>query len=273
MSYAANEQSPSDSQPVELYEISAGGSLYRLTSDHQALTSDGEVYQPVSLDRSAIQVNDAERNDLTISVDATLPFIQSFVGARPSDPARVRIIRAQYADLDDRVILFDGPVTGIKFVQNGSVAEVRVASPRKLTNRPCPSRNFGGRCSLSLYGALCGVDPTGFRITAEVAEVQGRQLVVPAATAFEDGYFSGGSISFVSRTGREARSISSHLADVIELSIAPPSGLIYEGLEVELQAGCDRSYGTCTSRFANSNRFGGFPNIPTTNPTSDGVNP
>lgn len=274
MSYASYEQSSSDSRPVELYEISAGGTLYRLTSDHEPFVYDGQTYEPVSMMRSAILINDVERNDLTVTVDATLEFVRSFVTSKPSDLARMTIYRTQYDVTGERIVLFSGPVTGVTFTNNGAVAEIKVATARRVTNRPCPFRNFGKNCSLSLYGPVCAVDPEGFRLTqCTVADADGRRLIIPQASTRDDGYFTYGSLSFIAAAGLETRSISSHVGDMVELAQSPPRGLIYPGLRVDLLAGCDRALGTCSSKFNNLGNFGGFPYVPDTNPTQDGIDP
>ena len=43
------------------------------------------------------------------------------------------------------------------------------------------------------------------------------------------------------------------------------------GARVSLYAGCDKGLNTCKDKFANFNRYGGFPFIPIKNPFESGV--
>ena len=271
MSLFQTESSIQDSRPVELYSLTIAGTTYYLTTHNQSVTSQGTVYLPHPIQRGPIETNDSNRNDIAVRVQSDLAAIAQFQAMRPSDLTSMTIRRAQLADPDEAVVIFSGFVSEVRFTNKASVAEFRIAPARKLTNRPCPSRGFGARCSWSLYGNGCGVDAQLFRVEGTVSEVDERRLIIPAAASKEDGYFDFGSIEFRHAGGVESRAIDSHQGDIIELMLPYPTNVLYAGIEVTLLAGCDRKYSTCAGKFQNNERFGGFASIPLTNPTTDGI--
>jgi uncharacterized phage protein (TIGR02218 family) len=265
------ESSVQASRPVELYRIVVAGTAYTLTTHTETVTSGGVDYLPHPIQRGPIQAVDANRNDVSVKVRSDLACIAQFQAMRPSDVTSVSIMRAQLSDPDEVVTIFSGAVSEVRFTDQAAVAELRISPERKLTNRPCPSRGFGGRCSWSLYGQGCGVSPDLHSVTGEILEVDDRRLVIPVAAGEVDGYFADGSIEFSHAGGVESRAISSHKGDVIELTLPYPTNVLFPGLVVKLLAGCDRKYSTCSAKFQNNTRFGGFASIPLINPTTDGI--
>lgn len=71
-------------------------------------------------------------------------------------------------------------------------------------------------------------------------------------------------------TGGTRRSIQSHSGGTLLLQ-APILKAIAAGARVSLYTGCDKAASTCSVKFQNFSRFGGYPYIPLRNPFENGV--
>jgi uncharacterized phage protein (TIGR02218 family) len=136
-------------------------------------------------------------------------------------------------------------------------------------NRPF-GRIFHPRCSAVLGDHACSVDlalgPFAFDGTVS-AWGEPMRVAIVAATGPADGWFAGGRI--VVNSG-PANGLAAHIRHDKALSdgarelslwdtfgIAPAAGDL-----VRVEAGCDKSFATCSAKFANALNFRGFPDIP-----------
>ena len=139
-------------------------------------------------------------------------------------------------------------------------------------------------CNHRLYSPACGVSETGnyggygFQHTASVASLNasGNTVVVDSMASlvspypvYANGFFTDGSLRFTSG----GYTYKSHILDHTGTTLILMSNLpvLEVGNTVVIQAGCDFSHSTCTSRFNNLSRFLGMPLIPKRNPTTDGA--
>lgn len=281
MSYESFQTSNELSRPVELYEFNLAGSLYYLTSGPEDITVGGQLYQSAAIERGALVINDSERSPLKVKIDATQEYISKFIALTPSTQSGLVIRMVQLGDLTDVVYLFSGTISSFSYKEGGNVLEVSVEPARKGSEKSSLLYTFSRKCSYALYGADCGVDsigtsPLGYAYRTDnalVSEVSGRQLVVPQAKNFPVGWFTGGHIEFEYQGEAQSMLIVTHDQDLIELSIPYPTEYLVGGSRITLYAGCDRSYGTCSSRFGNQVRFGGFPSVPSKNPFTSKIQP
>ena len=125
-------------------------------------------------------------------------------------------------------------------------------------------RLYTASCSADLGDARCGVTPSAS--TATVAETDGRlSLTAPALSGYGDGYLTGGRLLFTTgaNTGF-ATEIRSHRTDggtvALQLWQAAPQP-IAPGDGFTAQAGCDKRFATCRSKFDNVVNFRGFPHM------------
>ncbi len=160
----------------------------------------------------------------------------------------------------------------------GSVASVDPASLSlklvfksymELLNVPLPRRLFQPGCPYALFDAGCGVAKT-----INVRYWTGTVAAAPSPTASAipftgtrpvDSYklgtvtFTSGALKNMSRSvASDADSGASH---VIQVAVPFPSAPAV-GDTFTYTQGCDKTYSMCVSRFANGNRFGGFPFVP-----------
>lgn len=133
--------------------------------------------------------------------------------------------------------------------------------------RPGLRAKFQRSCRHALYGRGCLLDPEDFAVTGALSAISGTVVTVAAAAAQPDGYYLGGMLrspdgvlSYITgHTGSQLRlqRLSYSLMQAIEAGMP---------FDVAIYPGCDHSYPTCASKFANDLRYGGFDFIPQKNP-------
>ena len=132
-------------------------------------------------------------------------------------------------------------------------------------------RVFHSRCDAVLGDARCAVDLGAAALSFEaiVAAVldEGRTLRFNAAdVTAQAGWFAWGRCAWLSgaATGLDARvrSDASHDGGRDVSLWDTPRAAIAAGDRVRLEAGCDKTAGTCRTKFANFVNFRGFPHLP-----------
>ena len=130
-------------------------------------------------------------------------------------------------------------------------------------------RLYTAKCGADLGDARCKVDLTApaLRGSGVVTAVQGTSVFLASGLdGFADGLFTAGRLSWTSGANAGlAVEIKAHgfaagqarltLWQAMPEQVAPGDGFT-------VTAGCDKSFATCRARFANTDNFRGFPQIP-----------
>jgi uncharacterized phage protein (TIGR02218 family) len=126
-------------------------------------------------------------------------------------------------------------------------------------------RLYTARCGADLGDARCKVDlgSPALRGNGAVSVVEGTSIFVASGLdGFADGWFSLGRLTWTSGANDGlAIEIKQHRLARLTLWQAMPEG-IAAGDTFTVTAGCDKSFVTCRARFANTDNFRGFPQIP-----------
>lgn len=270
-SFNALEISTERSYPTELYVLTLGSLSYFYTNAESLVRIDGEDYQPEAITRTRLeQGSDAANRTLTITVPAANEFARLFIGSPPGDQTSVSIFRLQPDELPGpvRLLQYKGTVNDVKFLNDGTSAEIVTRTIEALGNRSIPRYSFGGPCQHVLYGPGCLVDPALFQHVGTITAVASSVLTVSGAGAFLGNWFRGGFCRMVS--GGDYRMITKHLGTSITL--IQPFAYDVTGEEIQLFAGCDHNYdGDCRFKFNNQERFGGWPWVPSKNVFATGI--
>ncbi len=166
----------------------------------------------------------------------------------------------------ERVLLDAGHVGEIRRNDRSFEAELRGLTHLLDQDK---GRIFQSACAAALGDARCGINLAlpAHRVLVTVSATDGRLLLsAPGAGAFAAGFFDFGMAEFI--TGANAglkaeikrHSLAAGVATVTLWSA--PSGVILAGDQIALTAGCDKTFGTCLGKFANTANFRGFPHIP-----------
>jgi uncharacterized phage protein (TIGR02218 family) len=189
------------------------------------------------------------------------------------DDARVSVWLVNWADVEQRLLLESGFVGEIKRGDAAFTAEVRGLAKAFDEER---GRLYLRACSADLGDARCGV--TAAVIEGTVASSDGRiGLTAPGMDSYPDGHFTGGRLVFTSGGNLGfASEIKRHAARDGEVAFqlwqAAPHP-IAPGDAFTVSPGCDKSFATCRTKFANGDNFRGFPHIPGNDFIIGGVRP
>lgn len=129
-------------------------------------------------------------------------------------------------------------------------------------------RRFMRTCSADLGDTHCRVDLTQARYLTHtpVQSVQDASHVTVMLSGFSDRWFTNGQIRVISGAQKGTIcAIKAHRQDNDRAQITiwtPLSPALDVGDQIELRAGCDKSFATCGAKFANRVNFRGFPHIP-----------
>jgi len=272
MTYAANDLSVSNGEPVEFYRFTGPFGVFRYTTSHDAETLNGEQYLPLpGLRRTAIEtgsvIDTLTTNDISVPCDCELALLYNY-GLTPRT-LNVTVYRAHRGDdwATDYSIEWTGIGTGYSVTND--VATISTGSVlQALLNGNLSSVYYQRICNHTLFDARCKAVRADFTVTATVTHAIG-QLITVDNDGFGDGNLTIGTITLL-RTGEE-RSIVSNVSDVIKIGYQFID--IQVGDTVELTQGCDHlKLGHCTTRFNNVANYGGFDDVPVKNPFDSLVN-
>lgn len=187
------------------------------------------------------------------------------IAAGRYDGAAVTAWEADWTDVGDRRVTFRG--TFGEVVRGGGAFRVELRGLSEALNRP-RGRVFQSLCPAVLGDAECGVNLSAAELTAEVA-VDGAgdaELFWVSIDAFEPGWFERGRVVVLDGA-------AAGLSEAIRRDVRADGGRRIElwaslpvrpaaGDRVRIEAGCDKRFATCRAKFANGERFRGFPDIP-----------
>lgn len=268
--YAAVE---SGAQPVWLYEVTLQSPtpvVWRFTSSASAITSSSQVFTPRAATHSGLRrTQRLDRDEVTLefALEDALP-AALFLPCPPSARVLVKIWEIAYAAPDTRTLVFTGYLRQPELV--GPQARVSISGLSDELDRKAPAYLLQPRCNYSLFDGNCGLSAGAWEKAGTITALAGEQVTVSAATVPSAAYLVQGRLVSGDGLDYEVRTIRAATAAVgggwlltlnRALARASVSGA------VTLRPGCDGGWDTCRTTFANGNRFGGTPHLPTRNPT------
>lgn len=263
MTYDALETGAQSGKPVELYEFTHGTNVYRYTSAEADITHQLQTYSAQPLSRSAIEATqEMARGSIKLSCARTLPLLDLFKIAPPSDVITVVIKRVHRGD-SEAVVIWMGRILNVQW-RGGLQSEIHCESIYTSIKRPGLRRMYQKQCPHVLYSTQCGVSKSAYKVTRTVASVSGLGVTMSDMGSFESGRFAGGYIEWMQSGIAERRSIRQHAGAVLTINFQA-AGLT-AGVSVDIYPGCDHTIAVCNSKFSNSANYGGMPFIPTKNP-------
>ncbi|MDB5546472.1 MAG: beta-tubulin [Hyphomicrobiales bacterium] len=181
------------------------------------------------------------------------------------DGASVEIWLVDWREPTHRILLDAATLGEVRRGEQGFTAELRSLAHRLDEER---GRRFQRGCAADLGDSACRVDLTApaFRMVTRITGAPSLGACVTPAGGFASGWFTGGVLSVRSGVNDGAKlSVKSHRVSGAQAQIVfwtPPAAMFAVGDEVELVAGCDKSFAMCGVKFANRINFRGFPHIP-----------
>ncbi|MEH6951030.1 DUF2163 domain-containing protein [Nitrobacter sp. NHB1] len=182
------------------------------------------------------------------------------------DAAEVTTWLVDWSDVSLKILIARGTMGEVRREGSAFTAELRGLADALAQDS---GRLFTARCGVDLGDSKCRVDLTSstFRGSGAVTALEGTSIVaVSNLNGFADGWFTAGRLAWTGGANAGvAVEVKQHrvVAGEVRLSLwramAEP---IAVGDGFTITAGCDKSFATCRDRFANTDNFRGFPQIP-----------
>lgn len=276
MTFNALHESIQDSEPREFCEITHGSTTYRIAFGNRDLVVGSTIYTAEPSARGEIEPAGAGKPS-TVSV--TLPINHAFVKrylqqATPPKSITCVITCAQSDGSTEQQ--WTGYVQGISVDDDNTEATFRVLSrAAKTMLRVLPTVTAGRKCPLVWGGTRCGVTKASYAVTANVLLIDGYKVRVNLSTVLvSDPYRAkwarGGELKHAASgetmTILEQDDLSPGVSTIAVLTLQAQVIGMQVGDSVTVYPGCSREISECSGKYANKNRFGGFPQLPTQNP-------
>lgn len=263
MTFEARELSTQDGAPVELYMFALDTRVWRYTSSDREIESGGHVFKPRPITRSNIEsTNEKARLGLTLRAPRSLEVAELYIITPPTQA--VTLVVQQFHQGDSEVAtIWTGRIVSVDFT-GGIAAEITLEPVYTSIRRIGLRRLYQRQCPHVLFGPACKVDKAAHRIDGTIASISGTVVSVSAVSGEADGWAAGGYLEWTVDGATDRRFIDSHTGAALDLGMSTYG--LSVGMAVSVYPGCDHTIATCNSKFANEQRFGGFPYFPQKNP-------
>lgn len=262
MSYSSIEASVQDGSPVELYQFEQGVSTWRFSSSQDQVVFNNVVFSPYPIQRDRVkQSQDVFKNTMKLRFPRGSEFASQFIGFSPDEITTVTIFRGHATDtLGEFEVYWKGRIMGASV--SDQTVDLECEPIFTSLRRPGLRAKYEYTCRHTLYGRGCEVAKELYRLDgAIISASNGTDIQVAGANAQPDGYYVGGLLISPDSIGRF---IVGQSGDI--LTINRPLASLIVAATVSIFPGCDHLLATCGGKFNNSEKFGGFPWVPTRNP-------
>lgn len=236
------------------------GAGIALTSHDEALEVDGVLHDPVpglvpaSITRSLGL--DSGTSEVTGALTSAALDEDDLALGR-WDGAKMQLTAADWADPGGETIsLLGGEIGSVSIDGDSFTADLQGAAV-KLGNPVCPSTS--AECRAQFGDPQCRVDLAGRTERATVVESGASMLILDQTI---DDRFVLGRLRYLSGANCGRTSVilaaTGSSVQVRDLPRAP----VEAGCRIELREGCEKTFATCVSRFANAANFRGEPHLP-----------
>ncbi len=183
------------------------------------------------------------------------------------DNAEIEVYLVNWTNPSQRVLQRVGNVGEVKRGSLSFMAEVRglahnLQQPQgRIFQQTCDAEIGDGRCTVNL-------GTTAFSITSSVANIQTDQSFTSIDLAsYLTNWYNGGKVEWLTGPNAGTKSeVKGHVRQSEDLSVISLWQQLGSPMQVgdqfKITAGCDKTFGTCKSKFGNQTNFRGFPHIP-----------
>lgn len=239
------------------------GEKIGFTDCDEPLTFDGTVFEAqAGFDASEIQSSIGLNVDNLEAAGAlqSTKLDSTRLSKGDYDHAKIEIWLVNWQDSSQRILQRKGNLGEVTYGQGHFTAEVRGLA--HLMNQE-EGRLFQYGCDAILGDGNCGVNLNSatYQSTAIVLVVDGNALQLSGLQSYTDDWFTRGTL----RVGIANLEIKRHrkFASFARIELwSAPKIVITVGSVVTVQAGCDKQFSTCQSKFVNAPNFRGFPHMP-----------
>ncbi|SLN59881.1 DUF2163 domain-containing protein [Pseudooctadecabacter jejudonensis] len=245
------------------------GTTYGFTDHDRPLTFDGITFKADAgmtaraiVSATGLSVDNSEA--MGALSDAAIT--EADIEAGRFDGAEVKAWLVNWADVEMRSLRFAGSIGELRRAGGAFHAELRGLT--EMLNQP-QGKIYQTACPAVLGDGACAFDLNTDGFFAELSVVQieeARRLIFPDMTTFEPAWFERGRLRVLSGAAEGLIAVikrdrfvgeDRHIEvwEAFRAELAP-------GDLVRLEAGCDKRFETCRTKFNNLVNFRGFPDIP-----------
>lgn len=236
-------------------ELTFGGNTYTLGPG----ITRSRVRFVVGVEVSTLDIKLLDILATTISGKALLPFIagRGFYGAN------LRLLKVFWGIGDTGPVgaldWFTGRVTDCDL--DRYEARLSVKSGLELLDTMVPREVYQPGCLNTLYDSACGATRTLFT-GAATGSTDARRITFSHNISQPNGWFDRGTLTFTSGPNSGvSRTVRTHVGSDITV-LSPWPFAVASGHSFSVTRGCDKTLGTCTSKFNNRANFRGHPFVP-----------
>ncbi len=178
------------------------------------------------------------------------------------DFAEVEIFRLNYKDITQgKMILRRGWLGEVKYGKSNFVAEIRGLT-QKLSKTI--GDLYSPSCRTNLGNLKCGVDLTPFTATGSVTSISSNRIFTDTLRIEANGFYNLGKITFTNGSNEGLSMEVKEFSQFVTTLVMPMPYDIQISDTYSIEAGCDKTFETCKSRFSNVINFRGEPHVPGT---------
>jgi uncharacterized phage protein (TIGR02218 family) len=259
--------------------------LYRITIDRagaqthfyrtgyeRSLTGDGHTWIAAPITHSEIRRSvRLDRDEATIDARHE-PWAEEFLPGKLTARVKIAILEA---DLDGATATAISPRWTGEIVQvfwDGPFLKATARGPYGAFDRPLPRFVMQPGCNHALFDAQCGLAIEAWTFSATTTgsgsgtqvQIQGDWEGAPEGFGTADWF----ALGFMVLEGHRFLILASSAVADDRITLQLDRAASWDSSqEVDLVPGCDGRAATCTGKFSNFPRFGGFPDIPAKNPS------
>lgn len=254
-----------DAAPIECYKFIGELKTYRYTSNNEAVTVAGEVYEPLSdISRTSIEtsslLDSVQSIDVKMPITAELAVTYNFLKMPITLDLEIRAVHRGTDFATESKLIWQGQSIGFPVTDNYASVQTQSVIQAALS-RQLNQVVFQTSCNHEVYDDMCGLDPAAFTTTTTITKIKDNVITVGATGRATHELRIGKMVN--TRTG-ESRVIIDNVGTIV--TVGYPFLDIVLGDTVDLIIGCDNLYSTCLNVFNNVINSIGFMWMPFTNP-------
>lgn len=267
MSFLSEEASVEISQPRIGIEFVFPVYTRRVAVGVRDLVIAGYTYRAVSSRIGEVAVSSqASAGSLTITLPMSHEVCQRYMALGVPPTIFVRVWRQQASGTTE--MCWSGYVTSL--APEGNVGNLLVPSrSSEAFQRRLPTISAGRLCAHVLYDANCRIDPDDYKIETTVTSFTGRVLI-PDNQVMDGDWATWGYLLHVKSGVNVTIQTQRYVIATNTLTLQQPVYGLQLGDDIVIYAGCSHLLTTCATKFSNENNYGGFTQMPVSNPFDRG---
>lgn len=266
MSYASEEISQQDGNPVLLFTFARGSTVWRYVMGPQSFSWGGHSFVPEAIGCGGFNfTGDIPKDPLTITLPITNALAATFLPTAPDAVTTVTVFRTSYTATPDGETVWKGRVLS---VSTSIATMILTCEPVFVSMRRLGLRETYQRlCRHMLYGAGCNVSAAAHAVAVTVTAVAGADVTVSGFLTFN---YVQGTIKALDGTVRMI--VGQNTAGTVLTLMRPVQSLVDSiaahpgGFSATIYPGCSKTLSVCSGTFGNAGNFGGFTGITGINP-------